>query len=93
MNDHKQTTDELRKSWSYEFSEWKLSALPVELIHSQDDSESYEMDRQHVFKLENGRYAYISEQGCSCYEYSDAEVCEYPTKEEAMSRVTMRRYV
>ena len=75
--------EELNEAWKYEFKAWALDSPPVELIHSQDHSESYEMDRKHVFKLENGQYALISESGCSCYEASDAQIILFPTEEKA----------
>ena len=34
----------------------QLQSSPIELIASQDQSEPYEMERKHCFKLEDGRY-------------------------------------
>ena len=80
------TVEELQKAWSYEFKEWQgtLLSQPVRLVISEDKSESYEMDRFHVFELENGKYAAIRESGCSCYSSSDADITIYPTELEAI---------
>jgi hypothetical protein len=56
----------------------------VSLIKSKDNSPDYEMDRKHIFLLENGQYALVKECGCSCYDRSDAEICLYKTKEDAL---------
>ena len=72
--------------WDYEFRAWKntIGFVPVELVASIDESASYEMDRRHVFLCENGSYATVSEQGCSCYEVSEASISFYATKAEAL---------
>lgn len=66
---------ELRDSW-YELSYWeeRLGSPAIELIESQDESASYEMDRAHIFKLMNGKFAYITESGCSCYSSDQADI-------------------
>jgi len=71
--------------WDYEFRSWKniTGFEPIELIASVDESESYEMDRRHVFLLADGKYASVDEQGCSCYDPSWASVEIHPTKESA----------
>ena len=71
-------------SWSYEFKAWigTLQSVPVALVVSKDHSEPYEMDRKHIFKLENGHYAFIQESGCSCYEASEAEIQLAPNLRE-----------
>jgi len=75
----------LWKEWSYHFKEWmeKLQSAPIELIKSKDKSGSYEMNRRHIFKLENKKYAVIIERGCSCYSDSDAEIELFPNIKEA----------
>ena len=72
-------------------SEWDLKAwigtlgsVPVERLAHEDLSESYEMTVAHVFKLENKKYALITEEGCSCYESSQAEIELFPTKAAAL---------
>ena len=72
-------------SW-YEFKYWKhdFGCMPVKLLESDDYSESYTMDRIHLFLLESGAYAYVRESGCSCYDaQSDAHIVLYGNKEEA----------
>lgn len=84
----------LQEEWSYEFKAWivRLGSMPVELIISEDQSESYEMDRRHVFKLENGQYALISEVGCSCYMSEEADIELYPNKAAALKAFKKPRY-
>jgi hypothetical protein len=71
-----QQESELWKGWRYEFEAWisRLQSVPVLLVKSVDHSESYEMDRRHIFKLENGSYAFVTENGCSCYSSSEAKI-------------------
>ena len=66
----------LLEEWSSEFSYWlsRFGSAPVELVRSKDCSQSYEMDRRHIFKLENGQYAVVKEDGCSCYSSSEADI-------------------
>lgn len=75
----------LAKKWSYEFEYWleSFQSPPIELVKSVDRSESYEMDRTHIFKLEDGRYAVVNESGCSCYDPSVASIEILPTLEKA----------
>lgn len=79
------TKEQLWKDWSYEFQEWikTLQSAPVELIKSYDWSRSYEMERGHIFKLENNQYALIIEHGCSCYSPSWASIEVFPDLEKA----------
>lgn len=80
------TTKELRKAWGYEFKAWEMEmgSLPTKLIASLDRSESYEMSRAMVFKLANRKYAVAIEEGCSCYEATDANIEIHPTLGAAM---------
>ena len=78
------------KRWS-EFGEedgygWvrRCGGVPVACLASHDRSESYEMDRAHVFKIRPGRYVLITECGCSCYDPRDASIYVYPSKAAAM---------
>ena len=72
--------------WNPEFHAWayRLGGVPVALLASHDRSESYEMDRAHVFKIRPGRYALVLERGCSCYMYDDAEIFIYGDERAAM---------
>lgn len=43
----------------------------------------YGIDQTHLFKLENKKYAVVRESGCSCYDYSDADIEIHTTKKAA----------
>lgn len=85
--------DKLWKSWGYEFGQWisVMRSAPIELIKSADYSESYSMNRAHIFKLENRQYAMVVETGCSCYTCSDAKIELFPSKHQAL--VSFSKYV
>ena len=76
--------EQLWKEWEDEFKAWteKLQSSPVKLIKSENFSEPYEQDLHHIFQLEDGRFALISEQGCSCYEPKYAFIDLFPTLEK-----------
>lgn len=57
---------------------------PVREVASADWSECYEIDACHVFELQNGKFALVSERGCSCYDYSGASISIFETEAEAM---------
>lgn len=69
----------------YELESWihALGSMPIERILHEDLSGSYEMRRAHVFKLENGEYALVTENGCSCYSPEQAGVDLFPTLDKA----------
>lgn len=73
------------EAWRYEFDAWMsiLESVPKFILYSIDKSESYEMDRRHLFKLENGRYAVVKESGCSCYSPSGAVINLFEELEQA----------
>lgn len=81
MNDEKL----LAESWDYEFKYWCkiFKSPPIHLVSTHDRSRSYEMDRAHVFELQNGVYALVVEEGCSCYGPADALIELYPNIEKA----------
>jgi len=72
---------------SYQIEAWimRLGSFPKEVIKSVDISECYEMTAAHVFKLENKKYALVTESGCSCYSASDANIDLFPTKDKALT--------
>jgi hypothetical protein len=72
----------------YEIKAWikTLGSMPVERVAHEDLSESYEMTEAHVFKLENGQYALVTEDGCSCYSADEAEIELFPTQEKAVDK-------
>ena len=70
---------------SWDLSAWieQLGSVPVERVRHADHSESYEMSVAHIFRLENGKYAVVIEEGCSCYSSSDAQIELFPTLKRA----------
>ena len=36
------------------------------------------MERRHIFELENGKFAVVNEEGCSCYDVVEADIDIYP---------------
>jgi hypothetical protein len=75
------------ENWRYEFEDWeeRMGGIPDRLLGSHDRSESYEMNRAHVFRIRPGRYVFVIESGCSCYQSSDACIYVYGSEREAMS--------
>lgn len=69
----------------YEIEYWieRLGSPPVERVRHADHGESYEMSQAHLVRLENGKYAVIIEEGCSCYSSEDAQIEVFPTLERA----------
>jgi hypothetical protein len=61
---------------NYEREYWEpiLKSKITEVVISDDESPSYEMDKFWIVGLENVKYATIHECGCSCYESSKAEI-------------------
>lgn len=70
---------------SYEIEAWitSLGSVPVERVKHADHSEGYDMSEGHILRLENGKYAVVIEEGCSCYSSSDAQIELFPTLERA----------
>lgn len=71
----------LYEEWEHPFYCWLpiLGSVPVALLDSVDYAGSYERREAHIFRLENGQYAFIVEEGCSCYEPYDAEITIHPS--------------
>lgn len=63
-----------------------FGCLPVAEPYHADYSESYQVDTFHVFELADGKYATISESGCSCYDSSEAVIELHPTKYDACTQ-------
>ena len=72
----------LLESWKYEFNDWipLFGSTPVELVQSVNLNHAYRMIRAHIFKLESGQFAFVSELGCSCYGPKDADIDILPDK-------------
>ena len=64
----------------YELEAWlvPLGSFPVERIAYKDYEPSYEVYRAHVWLLENGRFALVTESGCSCYKPESANIDIFP---------------
>lgn len=77
----------LADEWNYEFHCWEpyFGSSAMELVKSEDRSESYEMNRAHVFKLKNRKYAFVGESGCSCYVPSNATIEIFTNKQAALA--------
>lgn len=67
--------------FSYQNEYWATLAGSniVEVLAEEDRAESYEVHEKHLYKLENGRFAVVSESGCSCYSLADADVETFDT--------------
>jgi hypothetical protein len=72
----------------WEIKEWiaRLGSMPVEIIEDCDRSAAYEVTKFKVLKLENGNYATVEENGCSCYTASEANIEIFSSKEEAVKQ-------
>lgn len=70
----------------YEIEAWidRMGSAPVRGLCQMDLSESYTMCKATVFELRNGTYALVTEEGCSCYHYDDAQIDLHPTLNRAM---------
>ena len=82
------TLEEMKNKFKYEFKFWLqiFKSDPVSCLKSEDRSASYEMSACHVFKLNNGQYAVVVEEGCSCYEPINANIDLYPTERIALDK-------
>lgn len=83
----KQSQKEFRAAWQYEFESWEpeFSAKAVALVFQDDRSEPYTRRAAHVFRLDNGKYALVTEDGCSCYTRHDAVITVTKSKQDAMA--------
>jgi hypothetical protein len=72
----------------------RLWSFPVERIAHFDMAGAHSKCEAHILKLENGQYALVIEEGCSCYEPKDAEIELFPTRpraKEALDRWVRER--
>ena len=69
----------------YEIKAWivQLGSMSIKRLLHANYGESYEIDTSHVFELENGKFAYVNESGCSCYSPENATIDVLPTFELA----------
>jgi hypothetical protein len=70
--------------WDLEAWIVPLGSMPLERIAHEDLSRSYEMCVAHVFRLESGKYALVTEEGCSCYSSEQADIELFPDKNTAL---------
>lgn len=69
------------KQWSEQFN-----IKILERIAHEDEGGNYETHEIHVVSLEGNKYAVITEDGCSCYDSSQAEIEMFPTKKAALAK-------
>ena len=67
---------------NYQIEAWiiRLGSMPIQRIAHQDLGQNYAIRQAHALKLENGKYALVIEDGCSCYDPSKASIEIHPTK-------------
>ena len=72
----------------WELKSWiaRLGSVPVKIIEDCNRSADYEVTKFKVLKLENGNYATVEENGCSCYESSQANIEIFSSKKEAVAQ-------
>lgn len=70
--------------WDYEAWVIRLGGLPTEVLAHEDRSGGYEQNSAHVFKIRPGRYALVTESGCSCYSSRDAAIYIYGRASDAL---------
>lgn len=64
----------------------RLGSMPIERIAFEDRAGSYEMRQASVYKLENGQFATIVEEGCSCYSRTQADIELFASVNPAMEK-------
>ena len=71
----------------YAIEDWlpRLGAAPVERLAHADLGYGYEMIAAHVFRLADGKFALVVEEGCSCYTSEEAQIESFPTAYSALS--------
>lgn len=69
--------------WQIEAWIMRLGSFPIERIAYQNNSGGYRKAEAHIVKLENGKYATITEEGCSCYTADRAEIQIHPNERSA----------
>lgn len=75
--------------WQIEAWIMRLGSFPVQRIEHCDRSGGYRKRAAHVLVLENGKYALVSEIGCSCYSAADAEIEIFPNKRVVLSKFSV----
>ena len=69
--------------WEIEAWITRLGSMPIKVIDRCDRSESYSIAKFTILKLEDGKYATVDENGCSCYNSEDANIEIFSTEKEA----------
>lgn len=72
--------------YEYEIKEWinSFGSVPISEIARVDFDTYYSTDNAQVFELENGSFAMVVEEGCSCYSSSDAYIEIFQAREHAL---------
>ena len=78
----------VQEQYHYELEDWSkdLQSFPIEEIKHADFSQSYEINTGYIFRLENGKFAFIIESGCSCYDPSWAKINIFENKVDAITK-------
>lgn len=71
----------------YELDAWRarLGSKVVARVAHEDRGGSYDMNQAHVLQLENGTFALVTEEGCSCYDVNEANIDLHPNLQAAMT--------
>ena len=72
----KSNKEKLANAYKYAFECWmkNFQSVPIEEVEHYSVSVGYDVHDGHIFKLEDGNYAVVIEDGCSCYDYDEAEI-------------------
>ena len=86
--------DRIDRYSEWELEYWKecgmLEGNPVRTVAGKDNSRPYEMDRFGIIEMDTGKFATILESGCSCYDYSQAQIDHHKASQDAFD--SMRRW-
>lgn len=63
----------------WEAWETQLGSVPVECVAHEDFSSYSGRCDASIYRLENGEYALVVQEGCSCYESSQADIEKFPS--------------
>jgi hypothetical protein len=69
----------------YEIKAWiaQLESYPIKRIKHAMGEQDYSTNEAHLLLLENGKFAVVTEEGCSCYSSDEACINVYPDLETA----------
>ena len=80
---------ELLEIDEWEIKAWitRLGSMPIKVIDRCDRSAPFSITRFTILKLEDGKYATIDEQGCSCYIPENANIEIFSTEKRAKTQL------